>query len=63
MEFPEKYFNKDVKIQGIISSVCNEEGCFIEVVPEDGKGEGIMVNFPDLTTSFPTDCAGFEVIV
>lgn len=62
-EHPEKYFNKDIKIKGIIASACNEEGCFIEVVPEDGKGEGIVVNFSDLTTKFPTDCAGRDVIV
>ncbi len=60
---PEKYYNKDVKIKGFIASACNEEGCFIEVIPEDGNGEGIVVNFPDLTTKFPTDCVGYEVIV
>jgi mannose-6-phosphate isomerase-like protein (cupin superfamily) len=43
--------------------VCTEEGCFIEVVPKDGGGEGIVVNFPGLSHTFPTDCAGLEAIV
>ncbi len=62
-EHPEKYFNRDVKIEGIIASACTNEGCFIEVVSKDGTGEGIVVNFPELVHKFPTDCAGYEVMV
>jgi len=62
-EHPEKYFNRDVKIEGIIASACTNEGCFIEVVSKDGTGEGIVVNFPELVHKFPTDCAGYEVVV
>ena len=63
IEHPVKYHNKDVKIRGIITSVCNEEGCFIEVVSKDGIGEGIVVNFPGLKYTFPLDCAGLEAVV
>jgi quercetin dioxygenase-like cupin family protein len=63
IEHPDKYFNKDVKVEGIIASACTNEGCFIEVVSKDGKGEWILVNFPELTHKFPTDCAGYEVVV
>lgn len=63
IEHPEKYHNKHVKISGIIASVCNEEGCFIEVVPKDGIGEGIVANFPGLKYTFPLDCAGLEAVV
>jgi len=63
IEHPEKYHNRDVKIRGIIASACNEEGCFIEVVSKDGKGEGIVANFPGLKYTFPTDCAGLEAVV
>jgi len=63
IEHPERYHNRDVKISGIIASVCNEEGCFIEVVPKNGKGEGIVVNFPGLKHTFPLDCAGKEAVV
>ena len=59
---PEKYFNHQVRIEGVIASACTNEGCFIEVVPEGG-GEGIVVNFPELTQHFPTRCAGAHAIV
>jgi len=62
-EHPEKYYNRDVKIEGVIASACTNEGCFIEVVSKDGEGEGILVNFPELTHTFPADCAGYEVVV
>jgi quercetin dioxygenase-like cupin family protein len=60
IEHPEEYHNK---ISGIIASVCNQEGCFIEIVPKDGKGEGVLVNFPGLSHTFPLDCAGREAVV
>lgn len=63
VEHPEQYHNKDVKISGIVASICNEEGCFIEVVPKNGKGEGVVVNFPGLKHMFPLDCAGREAVV
>jgi hypothetical protein len=63
VEHPEKYHNRIVRINGIIASVCNEEGCFIEVIPEDGNSEGIIANFPGLKHTFPLDCAGQEAVV
>ncbi|MBI4811062.1 MAG: DUF4920 domain-containing protein [Ignavibacteriales bacterium] len=63
IDHPEKYYNKDVMIEGIIASACTNEGCFIEVVSKDGKGEGVLVNFPELIHKFPTDCVGYEVVV
>lgn len=59
---PEIYFNRQVRIEGVIASACRQEGCFIEVVPENGGAEGILVNFPD-STRFPVDCAGRRTIV
>ncbi len=60
---PEKWFNRDVRIEGTVASGCTQEGCFIEVVPESGPGEGILVNFGDPDIKFPTDCAGKIVVV
>jgi quercetin dioxygenase-like cupin family protein len=60
---PERHFNRDVRIEGVIASACTNEGCFIEVVSDDGSGEGIVVNFPGLRHTFPTDCAGRRVVV
>jgi quercetin dioxygenase-like cupin family protein len=62
-ERPEKYFNRDVKIEGIIASACTNEGCFIEVISKSGKGEGVVINFPELVNTFPIDCAGHKAVV
>jgi mannose-6-phosphate isomerase-like protein (cupin superfamily) len=59
---PAAFHDRVVRIEGRIASVCTQEGCFIEVVPEQG-GEGIVVNFPGLVHTFPTDCAGLEATV
>ena len=59
---PERFHNRAVRVSGIIASACNEEGCFIEVVPRGGGG-GIVANFPGLVHTFPTDCAGLEATV
>lgn len=59
---PERYFNRTVRIEGVVASCCTQEGCFIEVAPEGG-GEGIVVNFPDLVYLFPTDCIGQRAVV
>jgi mannose-6-phosphate isomerase-like protein (cupin superfamily) len=59
---PELYHNRPVRTRGVIASVCNEEGCFIELIPAGG-GAGIVANFPGLIHTFPTDCAGREATV
>ena len=62
LENPSTIHDREGRIEGRVASVCNEEGCFIEVVPVDG-GEGIVANFPGLTQTFPLDCAGLEAVV
>lgn len=63
IEHPENFHNRIVKISGVIASVCNEDGCFIEVIQKNGDSEGIVVNFPGLKHTFPLDCAGQEAVV
>ena len=63
LDDPAAFHDRVVRIEGRIASVCDEEGCFIEVVPKDGGGEGIVVNFPGLLHTFPLDCTGLEAIV
>lgn len=58
----ERWFNRDVRIEGIIGCVASEDGRFIEVVPDDASGDGVLVTFPD-TTTFPLDCIGCRVVV
>jgi len=60
---PEKYFNENVKVEGIIASAWTDGGYFIEIVPKDLGGESILINFPDLASTFSTDYAGHMVIV
>jgi hypothetical protein len=60
---PERFANRIVRITGRIASACNEEGCFIEVVSPHGGGDSIIVNFPGLKFTFPTDCAGLDADV
>jgi len=59
---PEGFANRVVRLSGRIASVCNEEGCFIEIVPSAG-GDGVIVNFPGLKYTFPKDCAGLHADV
>jgi mannose-6-phosphate isomerase-like protein (cupin superfamily) len=54
---PDAFHDRVVRIEGRIASVCTQEGCFIEVVPEQG-GDGIVINFPGLVHTFPIGCAG-----
>lgn len=63
LDDPAAFHDRDVRIEGRIASVCTQEGCFIEVAPKDGGGEGIVVNFPGLAHTFPTDCTGLEAVV
>jgi quercetin dioxygenase-like cupin family protein len=63
LDDPAAFHDREVRIEGRIASVSNEEGCFIEVVPTRGGGEGIVVNFPGLAHTFPLDCAGLEAVV
>jgi quercetin dioxygenase-like cupin family protein len=60
---PERWFNKDVRIAGVIASAYTQEGSFIEVVPVAGPGEGILVSFADPGIKFPLECAGRSVVV
>ena len=63
LDDPSAFHDRNVRIEGRIAAVCTQEGCFIEVVPKDGGGEGVVVNFPGLAHTFPTDCTGLEAVV
>lgn len=60
LDDPGPFHDQEVRIEGRIASVCTEEGCFVEIVADQGNGEGIVVNFPGLSHTFPLDCAGLE---
>lgn len=50
--------NKVVRTRGRIASVCNEAGCWIDIWPLAGGGEGVLVNSLDKSFSHPLDCVG-----
>jgi quercetin dioxygenase-like cupin family protein len=60
---PEKYFNREVRIEGTVASACTEDGCFLEVAAEDGTGEGILVSLWDPSQRFPVGCEGAHAVV
>jgi len=45
-------------VKGLVTSVCEEEGCFIDIVPVSGKGEGILVSSRHGAFKFPKDSVG-----
>ncbi len=63
LDDPDSFHDRHLRIEGRIASVCTHEGCFVEVVPTDGGGEGIVVNFPGLAHTFPLDCAGRGIVI
>lgn len=60
---PEDFYNQTVKVRGIIASVCNENGCWIDLVDPVLKTQGVLVNFRGLKHTFPLDCVGREAVV
>lgn len=65
VEKSELYFNKYVKVKGVVVSVCEEEGCWVDIVdPENKVSEGILVSYRDTTQKFPkSDIVGRVVVV
>ena len=55
---PDKFHNKIVHVQGIVTSVCKDEGCFIDLVPLSGKGDGVLASARHGVFKFPKDSVG-----
>ncbi len=60
---PGLFHDKVVHVQGIVTSVCEEEGCFIDVVPLSGKGDGVLVSARHGAFKFPRDSVGKIAVV
>ncbi|MFH2005894.1 MAG: cupin domain-containing protein [bacterium] len=41
---PDRYHDRKVHVRGIVVSVCRQEGCFVDIVPLSGQGEGVLVS-------------------
>jgi len=60
---PENFHGKAVHARGVVVSVCREEGCFIDLVPASGKGEGVLVSARHEGFSFSKDSVGKIAVV
>ncbi len=58
---PDNYVGKDVKIEGEIVDVCQNQGCFIHVKDSSSK-ETLLVKVNDGEIVFPKDAAGKKVV-
>lgn len=52
---------KDMKITGVVTSVCQSKGCFMNL--EMPNGETMFVNFKDYAFFMPKDIAGKTVVL
>jgi len=58
---PEEYLGKTVLVEGKIAAVCQNMGCWMEIVDEEG--EKIRVKVKDGEIIFPKDGAGKTALV
>lgn len=54
----DRFVGEEVEVRGLVASVCRQEGCFIDIVPASGAGEGILVSGRHGPGNFPLDCVG-----
>lgn len=62
MKNPEKYANKNVRVEGVIVRSCKMEGCWMELAPtKDAKS--VRVKFKDHKFFIPLESAGYNAKV
>ena len=52
---------KDMKVTGVVTSVCQKKGCFMYL--EMPNGENMYINFKDYAFFMPKDLAGKKVVL
>ncbi len=55
---PRTYHDQVVLVDGLVTSVCEQEGCFLNLVPLSGRGTGVFVAAKLDGPKFPKDCVG-----
>jgi hypothetical protein len=58
--YPGKYVGKTVIVTGLAEEVCQQKGCWMQVVPEAGQ-KGIRMTFKDYGFFVPKDAGGMTV--
>jgi hypothetical protein len=59
LETPADYSKTPVVVEGVIASSCDKKGCWMQLVPEEGK-RGIRVTFKDYGFFIPLDAKGMK---
>ncbi len=54
---PDAYLGKTVRVDGIVTNVCQEMGCWIELADAE-KGPGLQFKVDDGASVFPKDAKG-----
>lgn len=52
-----------LKLAGTVKEVCQNKGCWMNVVSESGESQPIFVKFKDYAFFVPKDCAGKKVVM
>lgn len=59
LEKPADYAKTPVVVEGLIAKACTNKGCWMELVPEEGK-PGVRVTFKDYGFFVPLDSKGLK---
>ena len=59
MEKPDDYAKEPVVVEGVVSTVCTNMGCWMQLAPEAGQ-KGVHVTFKDYGFFVPTDSKGMK---
>lgn len=57
LEQPDRYVGKTVRVDGVVSAVCQSMGCWLEI-SDPAIGRGIRFKVQDGVIVFPKDAAG-----
>lgn len=57
LEQPERYVGKTVRVDGVVSAVCQGMGCWLEIA-DPAIGRGVRFKVQDGVIVFPKDAAG-----
>ena len=58
---PARFEGKTLRIEGVVTNVCQGQGCWVEV--RDAKGATFMAKSLDESVLVPKDCKGQRIVV
>jgi len=59
LDHPEKYAGEKVRIDGVVTAVCQKRGCWMQITDAD-TGKGIRIKVEDGVIVFPATAVGHE---